>query len=192
MMQHCKNIDTLDTIKNDINNTESFFKNTLSLRKNNKPLIGWFCTYTPEELIIAGSFTPKRIFGSKKIIKAESYFPINFCPYLKSSWESLLSDSDNLEAIIFTNSCDGMRRLYDTANIYLKDTPSYILDVPRLKSESSINFFKSNLDDMQRFIENLSGKKIKRKKLEETVKLANNKRRLLKKFSEIFFKMSDL
>ncbi|MCK5567249.1 MAG: 2-hydroxyacyl-CoA dehydratase, partial [Actinomycetia bacterium] len=93
--------------------------------------IGWLCTYAPEEMIIASNFNPVRILGDKKLKKSESYFPINFCPYLKSSWEALLGSKDGLSAVIFTNSCDGMRRLYDTAAHYLEDMPVYMLDVPR-------------------------------------------------------------
>ena len=52
--------------------------------------IGWFCTYAPEEIILSGGFDPLRLMGEKKLKTSESYFPINFCPYLKSGWESLM------------------------------------------------------------------------------------------------------
>src|SRR4030065_2042017 len=125
MTQVIRNTENPDKIKEKINDIEYFFKNTLS-SVNKKGAIGWFCTYTPEELIIAGGFIPVRIFGRKKITKSDSYFPINFCPYIKSSWESLLSSSGNFKALIFTNSCDGMRRLFDIASKYLKCIPSYL------------------------------------------------------------------
>ncbi len=185
MTQDIKNTESPYTIKNKINDIRSSFKNTLSFR-NNRPAIGWFCTYTPEELIIAGRFTPMRIMGSKKIAKSESYFPINFCPYIKSSWDSLLSGISNIRALIFTNSCDGMRRLYDTANTYFKNSPSYLLDVPRLRGEDSIAFFKDNLINVKRFIENTAGIKIREKEIKNATVLLNKKRRLMENFSRIF------
>jgi len=191
MIQDSKSTDNLDTIKNKINNIPAFFKNTLS-STDKRPLVGWFCTYTPEELIVAGGFIPVRIFGRKKLIKSESYFPINFCPYIKSSWESLLSGADNLKAAIFTNSCDGMRRFFDTANKYLKDTPSYLLDVPHLRGAGSIDFFANSIGNMKRFIENLNGKKISNKEIKNAIILINNKRRLLKKYSQISTKLPEL
>jgi len=109
------------TIKRRINDTSNFFKKTLSAAAS-KLSIGWFCTYTPEELIITGGFTPVRIFGRYKISRSESYFPINFCPYVKASWEELLNSAGDFEGLIFTNSCDGMRRFFDTAARYLKET----------------------------------------------------------------------
>jgi len=189
MLQDTRNKGNPDKIENKINDIEFFFKNTLS-PANKKGAIGWFCTYTPEELIIAGGFIPVRIFGRKKIIKSESYFPINFCPYIKSSWESLLADADNFRALIFTNSCDGMRRFFDIASKYLDRIPSYLLDVPHLKNKEAVDFFAGNSGDMKVFIEKLNGKKIDDKEIENAIRLTNKKRRLLKEYSRIFNKSS--
>jgi len=184
-------MESSDTLKNKINDIQSFFKNTLS-STDSRPVVGWFCTYTPEELIISGGFTPARIMGNKKIVKSESYFPINFCPYIKSSWESLLSGTESLGAVVFTNSCDGMRRLYDAANTYLKHIPSYLLDVPHLQGEDSVVFFRDNLIKMKRFIENTAGRKIGEKEIENAAVLINKKKRLMERFSLIFRKSPHL
>src|SRR4030065_2012592 len=191
MTQVIRNTQKHDKIENKINDIEFFFKNTL-FPANKKGAIGWFCSYTPEDLIIAGGFIPVRIFGRKKIIKAESYFPINFCPYIKSSWESLLTAADNFRALIFTNSCDGMRRFFDITNKYLDRIPSYLLDAPHLKNKEAVDFFAGNAGDMKIFIEKLNGKKIDDKEIENAIKLTNKKRRLLKEYSRIFNKLSYL
>jgi len=179
------------TLRQKINDTKAAFRKTLSSKKNNRS-IGWLCTYAPEELITAGGYRPVRIFGNKKYNNAESYFPINFCPYLKASWSSILSESSNFDAIIFTTSCDGMRRLYDTVNTYLSKIPSYILDIPRINNKSSIDFFSNNLGGLSGFIENLEGKKINNNNLRDAIELVNYKRKLLGKFSNIFSKSSNL
>lgn len=170
------------TIKSKINNPGQFFKNTLSGPPAG-PTVGWFCTYTPEELIIAAGFTPVRIFGRKKISKSESYFPINFCPYIKAGWESLLSDNHSFKGLVFANSCDGMRRFYDVARIYLKDTPSYLLDVPHLKSSNSIDFFTANTGELKAFLEKLGGSKITTRKIEKAIITTGKKRALLKELN---------
>lgn len=107
--------------------------------------IGWICTYVPEELIIASGFVPFRITGKEKISKAESFFPINYCPFIKSSMEELLKFKSKLSGIIFTNSCDGMRRFYDICKKYLPDLPSFMLDVPRVVTKHSIKHYENNL-----------------------------------------------
>ena len=149
--------------------------------------IGWLCTYTPEEMIIASNFNPVRILGDKRLNKSESYFPINFCPYLKSSWEALLGSKDSLSAVVFVNSCDGMRRLYDTAAHYLKDIPVYMLDVPRNTDSRAKDFFGSNLESLKGFLEGISGKEMKVDRLYDAIHLMNRKRSLLSSFSGLFF-----
>ena len=168
-------------------NLDEQFQLSLNSTKDIKN-IGWLCTYTPEEMIIASDFNPIRILGSKKLNKSESYFPINFCPYLKSSWEALLNAEDALSAVIFTNSCDGMRRLYDTAEHYLKDMPVYMLDVPRNTDIRAKDFFASKLKDLKVFLEGLSGNSMETDHITRAIKLMNRKRTLLANFSRLFFK----
>ena len=181
-----------DTIIKKVNDTEAFFKNTLLSQEDSSPKIGWFCTYTPEELIIACGFTPVRIFGSKKLEKSESYFPINFCPYLKSGWEAVMASGSSFKGFVFTNSCDGMRRFYDTANKYYSHTPSYMIDVPRIQNEKATGFFKYNLDNTAKSLEKLGGNKISGSRLEDAVVIMDDKRRALQEFSDLFKKLPGL
>jgi benzoyl-CoA reductase subunit C len=167
-------------------NLDKNFQLSLNRAKDAKN-IGWLCTYTPEEMIIASGFNPIRILGNKKLNKSESYFPINFCPYLKSSWEALLNAEDSLSAVIFTNSCDGMRRLYDTAEHYLKDIPVYMLDVPRNTDYRAKDFFASRLEDLKVFLESLSGSALETDKITGAIETMNKKRELLANFSRLFF-----
>jgi len=158
------------------------------VQKEKLKKIGWFCTYTPEELITASGFFPVRVIGNKNTVKSGSYFPINFCPYLKSAWESLLGSEDGLDGAIFTDSCDGMRRLYDTAEYYLKDLPVFMLNVPRNTDKRSVDFYSSNLEDMLGFMEDLQGRRTSNKELLRALKLYNRKRELLNELSTAFFK----
>jgi len=181
MLQEQKNINLTENKIHDIGN---HFKDTLS-RGTGKSSIGWFCTYTPEELIIAGGFTPVRIAGNKKISRSESYFPINFCPYVKSLWEVLMDSAADFRGFIFTNSCDGMRRFYDIASNYLKDTPLFLLDVPHLKDSDSIEFFAGNIKHIKAFIENLKGDKITGRHIEKALLITERKRKLLKELNNL-------
>ena len=165
---------------------EDCFKKSL-IPVTDQKKIGWFCTYAPEELMLAAGTFPVRIMGDKKLKKSESYLPINFCPYLKSGLESLLGSKDGLSAVIFTNSCDGMRRLYDMAEHYLEDMPIFMLDVPRNTDSHSIEFFSSNLEDMLKFIEDIKGSRVDDLNLCNAIRLMDRKREALKDFSRLFF-----
>ncbi len=164
---------------------DKYFKASLEDVEGSKK-IGWFCTYAPEELILAGGFEPLRLMGEKKLNTSESYFPINFCPYLKSGWESLLKYGDKLSAAVFTNSCDGMRRFYDIAEHYLKDVPIFMLDIPRNTYPDSINFYSLQLKKMLGFMEKLKGSDIEDKDLLDAISLCDIKRARLKEISTAF------
>jgi benzoyl-CoA reductase/2-hydroxyglutaryl-CoA dehydratase subunit BcrC/BadD/HgdB len=171
-----------------MNNINIFFSNSIKTGKTTEQSVGWVCSYTPEELILAGGFLPLRILGEQKPVKAESYFPTNFCPFIKSIWEDILNNQNKLKAIIFTNSCDGMRRLYDICNTYNSKIPSFLLDVPRIKNQVALDHFTYNLSKMVKFIETLKkdksrNSKISNSDIKNTVKLINKKRELLKELT---------
>lgn len=176
----------------ELNNVNTFFLNSILSEETSNPTIRWLCTYTPEELIIAGGFAPLRIIGRENINKAESYFPINYCPYIKAVWEYILADNKRTDPIIFTNSCDGMRRLFDICSRYSPKTPSYMLDVPRINNENSLNYFTHNLQNLIKFIEKIKGGKITSSSIKKAIDLINDKRRLLKEFNSIYRRMPDL
>jgi len=168
------------------NNTLAFSQFIKNNNKSALPKVGWLCTYTPEEIIIATGFWPVRITGKQKAKKAEGYFPINFCPFIKSSMEDLMVLKDELSAVIFTNSCDGMRRFYDVASKYLPGLPVFMLDVPRIKNELAIEYFSLNIKKMAGFLETINRRKMLLPDLISAQEKINEKRMLLKKLSNFF------
>ena len=88
---------------------------------------------------------------------------------------------------MFTNSCDGMRRMYDIADNYLKDIPVFMLDVPRNTDSRAIDFFSLQLEKMLRFIEEIRGSSIDDTSLAGAIDLCDSKREVLKSLSEAFF-----
>jgi benzoyl-CoA reductase/2-hydroxyglutaryl-CoA dehydratase subunit BcrC/BadD/HgdB len=168
------------------NNTLAFSQFIKNDNKSALPKVGWLCTYTPEEIIIANGFWPVRITGKEKAKKAEGYFPINFCPFIKSSMEDLMVLKDELSSVIFTNSCDGMRRFYDVASKYLPGLPVFMLDVPRIKNELAIEYFSTNIKKMSGFLETISDRKTLLTDLISAQEKINEKRMLLKKLSNFF------
>jgi len=177
-----------------INTFEQFISNNAdvpSLENINPEIkkIGWLCTYTPEEIITAAGFMPSRIIGTHKTSKAEGYFPINYCPFVKSSMEDILDIASNNECFsgfVFTNSCDCMRRFYDICKKYVPGIPSFLLDVPRNKNNLSIMQFKNNIESMSYFLAGIGGKSMQLNELDDSIKLHNKKRALLNELDRMF------
>ncbi|MCL6087472.1 MAG: 2-hydroxyacyl-CoA dehydratase family protein [Actinobacteria bacterium] len=161
----------------------NFFKKTFQSEKDPANLhncIGYSCTYIPEEILISGNLNAIRIKGDINSRFAEGYLPVNFCPYIKAIWEEAHKKSKFPGSIIFATSCDGMRRLYDLFSVYNKETPSFILDVPRNYDKNSCEFFKERLKKLLEFVKSVSSNSnINSKDLIKSVAIINNKRKLL-------------
>lgn len=165
-----------------------------------KKKIGWFCSYVPEELIIAAGLEPIRLKGQVDQIKeADSYLFSNACPYVKNIMDSGLRNRfENMEGIIFTNSCDGMRRLYDLWAKYIQMPFIYMLEIPKNRDEHGIKYFSEQFLDLKTRLEKAFHVNISKDELSKAILLMNDRREsiryLFERQKEIppFYKGSEL
>lgn len=149
--------------------------------KTNKDLIGLTCSYIPIEIIEAMGFIPIRIIPDPAVEVGDTYLDPNFCPYIKSTLGNFLEGKyDQLSGIIMTNSCDGMRRLFDVLRFYHNSLFYFLLDVPKINNITSIVFFKNRLRELISVIEKHFSIKITDQALKESIKEANLTRRLIR------------
>ena len=99
----------------------------------NRKIIGYICSYTPIEIIHAAGFHPLRIFGrDRPIQKADSLMHSNICPFVRSLLDRVLeSETDFLDGVVFINSCDGMRRLYEIWRERIPKKFFHLIDLPK-------------------------------------------------------------
>ena len=81
-------------------------------------VFGWFCTYTPIELIHAAGFLPVRIYGGTiRVEQAGSLVPNFVCPYMRTSLErALRGEYKYLSGVIQGYTCDtpcGMMSIWE-------------------------------------------------------------------------------
>jgi benzoyl-CoA reductase/2-hydroxyglutaryl-CoA dehydratase subunit BcrC/BadD/HgdB len=112
-----------------------------------KPVVGWFCAYTPREILLAAGLYPYRIVPepSGAITLADSYIERSFCPYVRCCLGEALSGRYRfLDGLVVVNSCDPMRRLFDAWRYYLGGFVT-LLDLPRLNSDLAVAYYKECL-----------------------------------------------
>ncbi|MBM4054240.1 MAG: hypothetical protein FJ264_06110 [Planctomycetes bacterium] len=120
-----------------------------SIEESSLPKIGYFCSYTPVEIIHAAGFHPVRIKGAEKdSCSANEVLCGNICPYIKAVTDRKIEGSlENFKGMVFVNSCDGMRRLYD-AWVKMdegKKTFNYMLDIPKNVDDAAVFYYASLL-----------------------------------------------
>ena len=80
----------------------------LARHAEKQKVLGWFCTYTPIELIHAAGFLPVRIYGGTiRVELAGSLVPNFVCPYMRTSLErALRGEYKYLSGVIQGYTCD--------------------------------------------------------------------------------------
>ncbi len=156
-----------------------------SLTDDNLPKIGYMCTYTPVELIRAAGFRPVRVKGLDKCDgTAEEYLCANLCSYIKGVMEEKLSGSlDDLEGMVFVNSCDGTRRLYDVwratdgAGKF-----SHMLDMPKTNDDAAVEYFAKLIKDFKEKLEAHTKRRITHEEINESISRYNGMREKVMQF----------
>jgi bzd-type benzoyl-CoA reductase N subunit len=138
-------------------------------RTVNRKVVGYFCSYTPEELIFAADALPFRIFGiNEKIQLADSHLQSYCCSLVRRSLEDGLSGNlDFLDGIVFPHTCDSIQRLSDIWRLNLSF--AFHLDVVlpvKLNTESAKGYFidviRKFKDDLEKTLNtNISDEKLK-------------------------------
>ena len=152
------------------------------------PKIGYFCTYTPVEIIRAAGYHPVRVKGISEENGAggESLLCSNICSYIKTlTDEKLAGNLDHLEGIVFANSCDGMRRLYDAwIRIDKGDKFNYFLDIPKNSDEASVQYFADEIQTFKEKLENHFKLKIRDEDINQSISLYNGMRENVMEFMQ--------
>lgn len=153
--------------------------------KNGRGSIGYFCSYVPEEIIAAAGFIPYRMrgVGSENTDLADTYYSSTNCLYPRHILDlAMKGDYSFLDGIIFSNSCDHTRRLYDIWLEALPGKPGFLhfLDVPHLMGEVQERRYRDILRNMIEAIETEFSCRISDENLLQAAKSYNTRRRLLR------------
>jgi benzoyl-CoA reductase/2-hydroxyglutaryl-CoA dehydratase subunit BcrC/BadD/HgdB len=145
-----------------------------------RPRIGWVCSYSPEEIIIAAGCQPVRLSGSgEPVRRADAYLHANLCPYVRSVLDQALEGSYHLDGVVFVNSCDAMRRFHDVFRAYFKPQFSYIMDMPRWEDPASLAQYASHLRELMIALGEHFGVIPSEGRLWEAISIVNRTRALL-------------
>ncbi|MEW6332787.1 MAG: 2-hydroxyacyl-CoA dehydratase family protein [Thermodesulfobacteriota bacterium] len=118
----------------------------------NRGTIGFACAYTPLPLIDAAGFAPYRILpDNDSPDQAGRLLHDNLCPHVKRVLDRAMSGRlPDLAGMVFMNSCDAMRRLYDAWKTVKPGMNSVLIDLPTVATDASIRFFRDELERLSR------------------------------------------
>ncbi len=104
-------------------------------RELGKKVVGIYCTYCPQELILAAGAIPVSLCGTseKPIPAAEEVLPRNLCPLIKSSYGFAATDTCPFfhlaDMVIGETTCDGKKKMFE---IMQAIKPVHVMQLPHL------------------------------------------------------------
>jgi benzoyl-CoA reductase subunit C len=83
--------------------------------ESGSPVIGYLCSYTPEEIIFAAGAHPMRLFNTRESIRlAGAHLQTYCCSLVRGILDDALSgELDFLDGAVFPHTCDSIQRLSD-------------------------------------------------------------------------------
>lgn len=151
-------------------------------------VMGYFCTYVPEEILYAADILPVRILGSHEPQDVtESHIFGMFCPFCRDCLaQGLKGRFDYLDGIMIAQSCLHIRQAFSSWEMHIPIDFSYYLPMPNhVQSPRAVPFLRGELEKFKSSLEEWSGEPISDEKLNGGIELMNRNRRHQKEIYDL-------
>lgn len=149
--------------------------------KAGKGVIGYFCSYVPEEIIHACGLLPVRIIGRNAVASLSGAHLQNYCCSLaRTSLDMVLEgELDFLDGTVFVHTCDTMQRLSDIWRLNAGFEKHFDLVLPAaLDGKNAFDYVCEELSSFRASLEGYFGKTTD-DDLKRSIEIYNRNRELL-------------
>ncbi|MDD9301346.1 MAG: 2-hydroxyacyl-CoA dehydratase [Desulfobacter sp.] len=164
-------------------------KELLDEKKAGRKIIGSYCVFVPEEIVLAANATLVGLCSGADFAMdaVEKYLPRNTCALIKSAMGFKLGKvCPYLEAadmVVGENTCDGKKKAYESMNDLMDNL--YIMDLPQIKTDQGRILLKSEYNRFKTAVEELTGTCITKESLGAAIEQVNAKRSALHRLAKI-------
>jgi benzoyl-CoA reductase/2-hydroxyglutaryl-CoA dehydratase subunit BcrC/BadD/HgdB len=162
-------------------------KELIDAKKQGRKVIGSYCVFVPEELILAVDDVSVGLCAGAEFgfEEAEKLLPRNTCSLIKSAFGFKLGRVcpyvEASDMIVGENTCDGKKKSYEVLKDLMPNL--YVMDLPQMKSDAGKALLKSEYEKFALALEKLSGKTIDFAGLKKGIETANRKRQAVHRLS---------
>lgn len=163
-------------------------KELQDIRSNGGKIVGTFCVYVPEEIVLAAGGTCIGLCGGVDVgaDEAEKVLPRNICPLIKSFMGFKLSKIcpyfESCDVVVGETTCDGKKKAFEVLSDFTK---VYVMETPQRKEEPDKELWFSEVKRFKKMMEDLTGNKITEDSLKEAIRKVNGKRKALQRLAEL-------
>jgi benzoyl-CoA reductase subunit C len=156
--------------------------------KKKGKVLGYFCTYVPEEIIYAAGILPVRIIGSHESnVGTEKHITNMYCSFCRDCLSQALKGRyPYLNGIVKARSCQQMRQVFASWQIHLPIEYNYYIKMPALiQSPLARTFLIKEFLSFKKSLEEWTGNQISDEALKQAIETYNTNRRFLRQVYEL-------
>jgi len=156
--------------------------------KTGGKVVGYFCTYVPEEILYAAGVLPVRILGSHEPQDVtEPHIFGMYCPFCRDCLaQGLKGRYDYLDGIMIAQSCLHIRQTFTSWKLHIPIDFSYYLPMPNnVQSKRALPYLTGELRALKEALEKWIGKAISDEDLNKGIEIMNKSRRLTRELYEL-------
>jgi|Deesub1362A_J573_1020465.scaffolds.fasta_scaffold00018_116 benzoyl-CoA reductase subunit C len=156
-------------------------------QNNGGKVVGYLCTYVPEEILYAGGVLPVRILGSHEPESiTRPYLHDMYCPFCHDCLaQGLEGRFDYLDGIMLAQSCLHLRQVFFTWEERVPVDWSYYMHFPHgVNNNHAAEYLKGELEKFKVAVEEWTGTTITNKELDDAIEVYNKNRQLMKQVYE--------
>ncbi len=150
-------------------------------RDQGKRVVGYFCSHTPTEVLMAADLLPFRMrgTGSTGTELSDAFFSSINCSFPRHTFNRALSgDYDFLDGLVCVSSCDHIRRVYDNWKRNLRTPFVKIMSLPKKVGDAQVAWYRDEINLLRREVGEHFGVEVSDERLRQAIRLRNETRRL--------------
>ncbi len=153
-----------------------------------KPVIGTFCVYIPEEVVVAAGGVCVGLCGGAQgsITDAEKVLPRNICPMVKSAFGFKVGKiCPYFQAVDFVygeTTCDAKKKTWELLDEYV---PTHVMEIPQMKREKDKALWLDEVKEFKVAVDKITGMETGFEELQQAIVTINAKRKALQRLNRL-------
>ena len=152
-----------------------------------RKIMGYMCTYMPEEILYAANVLPIRILGAHEPQNVtEPHIMGMFCPFCRDVLaQGLLGRYDYLDGIGITYTCQHITQAYESWVLHKKIDSFFIATQNSTQTPRALPYLRGQLKLFKEKLEDWTGKEITEEDLRRGIEIVDTTRRLMREVYEM-------
>ena len=158
------------------------------VKESGKPVIGTFCVYVPEELIVAAGGVCVGLCGGAQgsIADAEKILPRNICPMVKSAFGfkvgKICPYFQAVDLVYGETTCDAKKKTWELLDRYV---PTHVMEIPQMKRERDKKLWVEEVKDFKVAVDKIANTETGFDDIAGAIKTINGKRAALQRLNAL-------